>query len=61
MKVTGIYFSEFHFQTETKVDILTDMQRYKVNSVSKWMLPYVDCIRVIFPEKLKTTESHEYA
>ena len=54
-------FSEFHFQTETKVDILTDVQRYKVNSVSNWMSPYVDCRMVIFLEKLKTTEAHEYA
>ena len=54
-------FSKFHFQTETKVDILTGVQQYKVNSVSKWMLPYDDCIRVIFLEKLKTTEAHEYA
>ena len=37
------------------------MQRLEVNTVSKWMLPYDDCIRVIFPEKLKTTEAHEYA
>ena len=54
-------FSEFHFQTETKVDILIDVQRYKVNSVSKWVSPYVDCIMVIFLEKLKTTGAHEYA
>ena len=25
------------------------------------MSPYDDCIRVIFQEKLKTTEAHEYA
>ena len=56
-----LIFSEFHFQTETKVDILTGVQRHKVNSVSKWMSPSDDCIRVIFPEKLKTTEAHEYA
>ena len=39
------------------------MQRHKVNSVSKWMSPYDDCIRVIFLKttKLKTTEVHEYA
>ena len=54
MTLTGIYFSEFHFRTETKADILTCVQRYKVNSVSKWMLPYDDW--VLFIEKLKTTE-----
>ena len=37
------------------------MQRYKVNSVSKWMSPYDDCTRVIFLEKLIATEAHEYA
>ena len=51
MTLTGIYFSEFHFRTETKADILTGVQRYKVNSVSKWMSPYDDW--VLFMEKLK--------
>ena len=39
------------------------MQRYKVNSVwvSGCRLLYDDCIRVIFLEKLKTTEALEYA
>ena len=54
-------FSECHFQTEIKVDIFTGVQQYKVTSVSKWMLPYDGYIRVIFLEKLKTIEAHEYA
>ena len=56
MTLIGIYFSEFHFRTETKADILTGVQRYKVNSVSKWMSPYDDWVYVIFIEKQKTTQ-----